>query len=112
MPPKISQQIVSEERINQNGITLSKEHLFTNINDRINNIKSEILDKTYVISLHFDYKNEETNETSVPDENNETIENSEFHKEIPNDDNFNDTRTIETGICNLIDQVASVIFLK
>ena len=106
MPPMISQQIVSEERINQNGITLSEEHLFTNINDRINNIKSEILDKTFVISLHFDNKNEETNETTVetkvPEENIETIENSEFHKEIPNDGNFNDTSTIETGIILLI----------
>ena len=102
----ISQQIVSEERINQNGITLSKEHLFTNINDRINNIKSEILDKTYVISLHFEDKNEETNETSVetkvPYENIETIENSVFHQEIPNDENFNDTKAIERGIILLI----------
>ena len=102
MPPMISQQIVNEERINQNGITLSKEHLFTNINDRINNIKSEILDKTYVICLHFEDKNEETNETSVPDENNKTIENSEFHKEIPNVDNFNETKAIERGIILLI----------
>jgi hypothetical protein len=59
-----------------------------------------------VISLHFDDKNEETNETTlettVPDENNETIENSEFYQEIPNDDNFNETKAIETGIILLI----------
>ena len=106
MPPMISQQIVSEERINHNGITLSKEHLFTNINERINNIKSEILDKTYVISLYFDDKNEETNETTlettVPDENIETIENSEFYQEIPNDDNFNETKAVERGIFSSI----------
>ena len=59
-----------------------------------------------MISLHFDNKNEETNETTVetkvPEENIETIENSEFNKEIPNDGNFNDTSTIETGIILLI----------
>ena len=81
MPPVISQETVREERINQNGINLSKEPLFKNINERIDNIKSEILDKTYVISLHFDDRNEETNETTVEncEENIETIENSAFH---------------------------------
>ena len=81
MPPVISQETVREERINQNGINLSKEHLYKNINERIDNIKSEILDKTYVISLHFDDRNEETNETTVEncEENIETIENSAFH---------------------------------
>jgi hypothetical protein len=102
MPPMFSQQIVSEERIIQNGINLSKEHLFKNINERINNIKSEILDKTYAISLHFDDKNEETNETTletkVPEENIETIENSVFHQ----DDYFNETKSIERGIILLI----------
>ena len=53
-----------------------------------------------MISLHFDNKNEETNETTVetkvPEENIETIENSEFHKET------SDTGTIETGIILLI----------
>ena len=53
-----------------------------------------------MISLHFDNKNEETNETTVetkvPEENIETIENSEFHKET------SDTSTIETGIILLI----------
>ena len=102
MPPMISQETVRDERINQNGINLSKEPLFKNINERIDNIKSEILDKTYVISLHFDNKNEETNDTSVPDENNKTIENSEFHQEIPNVDNFNETKAIERGIILLI----------
>ena len=106
MPPVISQETVREERINQNGINLSKEHLYKNINERIDNIKSEILDKTYVISLHFENKNEETKETmpetTVPDKNNETIEYSEFHKEIPNDDNFNETEAIERGIILLI----------
>ena len=104
MPPVISQETVREERINQNGINLSKEHLYKNINERIDNIKSEILDKTYVISLHFDDRNEETNETTVEncEENIETIENSAFHQEIPNVDNFNETKAIETGIILLI----------
>ena len=59
-----------------------------------------------MISLHFDDKDEETNETThettVPEEDIETIENSEFYQEIPNDDNFNETKAIETGIILLI----------
>ena len=59
-----------------------------------------------MISLHFDDKDEETNETThettVPEEDIETIENSEFYQEIPNDDNFNETKTIERGIILLI----------
>ena len=55
-----------------------------------------------MISLHFDDKDEETNETThettVPKEDIETIENSEFYQEIPNDDKFNETKAIETGI--------------
>ena len=59
-----------------------------------------------MISLHFDDKDEETNETThettVPEEDIETIENSEFYQETPNDDNFNETKAIETGIILLI----------
>ena len=59
-----------------------------------------------MISLHFDDKDEETNETThettVPEEDIETIENSEFYQEIPNDDKFNETKAVETGIILLI----------